>query len=365
MTTSLRLMLPARDWHGGARDSGVPSRQSPRSEIDLSEAGRQLDTPTRDYFTQQYRHDFTDVRVHTSPAAAASAAHLGAAAYTFGEDVVFARNRYQPTSRAGLRLLAHELAHVVQQRGHTETGQSDPREAMAGSRSLENAADVAAARAVAGSAPAPLGRAPALAIQMQRASGLEMWQERVDPDIEAQRLEAFNIIRSHRSHIVAEAARFKVAPEAIAGAILWEALENPYHRSIMRLGPGKVHPTERFGLSEAQKVEAEGRVRTPADDDERDRTLHQAAGAITYIAAIMRRHADNYLHIAKVDISTNVGVLCTLYQGGNSEVRAGRLKEKRKTDPNAQPQMGDEMGPWVERNIDTIRGWVQPPPRPG
>ena len=33
----------------------------------------------------------------------------------------------------------------------------------------------------------------------------------------------------------------------------------------------------------------------------------------------MRHHADNYLKIAGVDISEDVGVLCTLYQGGNSE----------------------------------------------
>jgi lipoprotein-anchoring transpeptidase ErfK/SrfK len=202
--------------------------------------------------------------------------------------------------------------------------------------------------------------------QIQRAS-LEMWQERPDPDAEAQRLEAFAIIRDHRSHIMAEAAKYNVLPEAIAGAIFWEALENPYSSmrpKSTRLGPGKVHPYEKIGKSEAEKVEEEKRVSVAKDSEERVSRLRDPKWAITYIAAIMRRHADNYMKIAGVDISKNVGVLCTLYQGGKSEERAAKLAERRKTDPTAQPMPGDEMGPWVEKNIETIRGWVNPPPRP-
>jgi hypothetical protein len=69
----------------------------------------------------------------------------------------------------------------------------------------------------------------------------------------------------------------------------------------------------------------------------------------------MQRHSANYLKIAGVDISGNVGVLCTLYQGGNSEERAARLAERRKKDPKAQPIAADEMGPWVEKNMDFVR----------
>ena len=56
-----------------------------------------------------------DVRVHTGPEAAASARALKAHAYTFGRDVVFGEGKYAPGTTAGQRLLAHELAHVVQQ----------------------------------------------------------------------------------------------------------------------------------------------------------------------------------------------------------------------------------------------------------
>ncbi len=59
--------------------------------------------------------DFGGVRIHTDAAAASSARDVHAAAYTVGHHVVFAEGRYQPHSEEGRALLAHELAHVVQQ----------------------------------------------------------------------------------------------------------------------------------------------------------------------------------------------------------------------------------------------------------
>lgn len=65
----------------------------------------------------RFGHDFSDVRVHTDPLAARSAEAVAAQAYTVGADVVFRAGSYAPESSEGQRLLAHELAHVVQQRG--------------------------------------------------------------------------------------------------------------------------------------------------------------------------------------------------------------------------------------------------------
>ncbi len=59
--------------------------------------------------------DFSRVRVHTDDRAAASARAVDAHAYTVGSHIVFDRGRYAPATPAGQRLLAHELAHVVQQ----------------------------------------------------------------------------------------------------------------------------------------------------------------------------------------------------------------------------------------------------------
>jgi outer membrane protein OmpA-like peptidoglycan-associated protein len=59
--------------------------------------------------------DFSDVRLHTDSRAAESARAVNARAYTLGRNVVFGKDEYQPNSSQGRRLLAHELAHVLQQ----------------------------------------------------------------------------------------------------------------------------------------------------------------------------------------------------------------------------------------------------------
>lgn len=62
-------------------------------------------------------YDFSQVRVHTGAEAAESARAVNALAYTVGRDIVFGAGQYAPASARGQRLLAHELAHVVQQTG--------------------------------------------------------------------------------------------------------------------------------------------------------------------------------------------------------------------------------------------------------
>jgi hypothetical protein len=59
-----------------------------------------------------FRADFSDVRIHVGPQAAA----IGAVAFTMASDVFFAPGQYEPHSPRGQRLLGHELTHVVQQR---------------------------------------------------------------------------------------------------------------------------------------------------------------------------------------------------------------------------------------------------------
>lgn len=78
-------------------------------------SGQPLDRASRAFFEGRLGRDFGDVRVHTDRAAAVSADALAAEAYTTGTDIVFANGRYAPETSRGQRLLAHELAHVVQQ----------------------------------------------------------------------------------------------------------------------------------------------------------------------------------------------------------------------------------------------------------
>jgi Domain of unknown function (DUF4157) len=98
-----------------ASDRG-PARVEAGAQTALTGAGVPLPESARAFFEPRFDTDFSEVRVHSGPDAARSAASVQARAYAFGRDVVFARGEYAPGSNAGKRLLAHELAHVVQQR---------------------------------------------------------------------------------------------------------------------------------------------------------------------------------------------------------------------------------------------------------
>ena len=93
--------------------------------------GRALDAGLATEMSKRFGERFDDVRVHSDGAGAASAAAAGAAAYTFGRDMVFARGQYAPATAAGRDLVAHELAHVVQQR---RAGDGDGASVEAGAR---------------------------------------------------------------------------------------------------------------------------------------------------------------------------------------------------------------------------------------
>jgi hypothetical protein len=77
--------------------------------------GRPIDPAMRARLEVRFAHDFSRVRIHSGSEAAASAWAASARAYTVGNDVVFGEGRYAPETTEGRRLLAHELAHVVQQ----------------------------------------------------------------------------------------------------------------------------------------------------------------------------------------------------------------------------------------------------------
>jgi hypothetical protein len=86
----------------------------------LRSPGVPLSTPFRSAMETHFGHDFGRVRVHTNETAAASARAVNALAYTVGRNIVFGAGQYAPDTRAGKQLLAHELTHVVQQRGSSD-----------------------------------------------------------------------------------------------------------------------------------------------------------------------------------------------------------------------------------------------------
>lgn len=81
----------------------------------LRGGGRSLSSPTREFMESRFGVDFGHVRIHTGTRAAESAATLNARAYTLKRDIVFNAGEFRPDTYKGRWLLAHELAHVVQQ----------------------------------------------------------------------------------------------------------------------------------------------------------------------------------------------------------------------------------------------------------
>lgn len=96
--------------HGGGDGGDGTTLRSPGS-------GQPLSDSVRTFFEPRFGQSFADVRVHTDSVAARAARSIDALAYTSGSSVVFGQDRYRPDTREGQHLLAHELTHVVQQRG--------------------------------------------------------------------------------------------------------------------------------------------------------------------------------------------------------------------------------------------------------
>jgi hypothetical protein len=117
-----------------ARGGGAPLAPAVRAEMEL-----------------RFDADFADVRIHADGEAAAQAQRLGANAFTIGPDISFAAGLYDTRAEQGRRLLAHELAHVVQQ----SRGGPLP----AGSSAAEHGAAAAAGRVTAGAQAAVTGGA--------------------------------------------------------------------------------------------------------------------------------------------------------------------------------------------------------------
>jgi hypothetical protein len=77
--------------------------------------------------------DLGDVRIHADHRAGELARAVDARAFTVGNDVFFGEGEYRPGTRGGDELLAHELTHVVQQRGAPSSGPltvTEPGDAM-------------------------------------------------------------------------------------------------------------------------------------------------------------------------------------------------------------------------------------------
>ena len=121
-------LLSNRSLGALQRDQQNTSSASPSAPPIVDEvlggSGQPLDSSTRAFMEPRFGHDFGNVRVHVGARAAASARSVNALAYTVGHDIVFSDGAFATDDPSGRSLLAHELAHVVQQSdAHTGQGQ--------------------------------------------------------------------------------------------------------------------------------------------------------------------------------------------------------------------------------------------------
>ncbi|MEP9358068.1 DUF4157 domain-containing protein [Sphingomonas sp. KR3-1] len=157
--------------------SRVPARHAaaPAAHAVSRSPGQPLDPAPRALLEQRFQQDFGAVRVHADGHAASAAQAIGARAYTTGQDIVFGRGEYRPGTAEGTRLLAHELAHVVQQRRGVSVEGGMGRVGDAYERQADSVADAVVAGRPAGGLlsghPIAASAGGGSAVQRQAAPG--------------------------------------------------------------------------------------------------------------------------------------------------------------------------------------------------
>ncbi len=157
------LSIPAAYWQHYGIDAAQPSR-----------GGAPLADPVRGQMERGFGAGFGGVRVHEG----GEAAQLGAVAYARGEDLHFAPGEYRPDTVGGREVIAHELAHVVQQRRAGATAVQAKGPLVDGSPSLEAEADQAARQVVLGGRAEVQGAASG--IQLMKSGERKQIQKIVD-----------------------------------------------------------------------------------------------------------------------------------------------------------------------------------------
>lgn len=295
----------------------------PTPERAVQSGGQPLPEAERAFFEDRFGRELGAVRIHHDSAANEAARTLSARAFTVGTDIVFGQGEFQPGSDQGRHLLAHELAHTIQQ---SESPFSIQREV---SFELQDA------QLPKGGKPADLA---------EDEARVQEW------------------LREHAPLITAAEAKFRVDRRAIAGAIAWEALRNVRSWSLRAVGPGKVHYDELIKKSAAQEVEEAGYLpnRQP---NRRAEVLATPAGAVVYIGAIMAAFADEAEKPHSggwqgEDIRLRPEILTNAYQAETPSSWREHLEQKK---PGQALQPGNEMALWVTAHLKFLEGAVGKP----
>ena len=152
-----------------------PSLAPPLVHDVLRSPGKPLDAPVRAAMEPRFGQSFAGVRIHAEERAAASAAAVGAHAWTVGEHVAFAAGMYQPATADGRRLIAHELAHVAQQSGAGASSVQPSLEIGSADAPEERAADAAADAVARGERATPSAGATGVLRRKPGVDGKDSW----------------------------------------------------------------------------------------------------------------------------------------------------------------------------------------------
>ena len=241
--TSLKTGPPN---HPGNIASGEIATVPPLVQEVLRSSGQPLDPATRAFMEPRFGHDFGYVRVHTDAKAADSARVVCAHAYTMGRNVVFGQNEFAPATHQGRELLAHELAHTIQQRNTSGTP------ASADSQEVFEASASAAARNVINGGTVARNL-PACGRQIQRAPDRDpRWKNnmraaRYRGQVMANRIRKHGILsREARAKMNEELAYFEGnAKEAYLREVkpaLFQTVPIEMPAETGRLSPGAAEP---------------------------------------------------------------------------------------------------------------------------
>ncbi len=155
-STRQPIQVPASEQALRVQRSSTFGIGGPVTAPQIRDAGRPLEVATRSGMEGAFGRDFGHIRVHADARAHDAARSLHAHAYTAGDHIVFARGAYAPGTPRGDALIAHELAHSVQQDGVQM--KADGSVPVASEMELEYNADRAAQAAASGRAVGSLGR---------------------------------------------------------------------------------------------------------------------------------------------------------------------------------------------------------------
>lgn len=185
---AVQRLLAQRSGDGSFEiDEGTVSRINQERS-----GGQPLEGGVQKEMSASMDHDFSGVRVHTSPEADDLGRHIGAKAFTTGQDIFLREGAYDPHSGGGQELLAHELTHVVQQSGGT-AGSGGPMTVTAAGDAYEQEADAVANTVTGAGAESQAQRqAEEDAVQMQpeeEEEPIQMQLEEEEEPIQAQPLE--------------------------------------------------------------------------------------------------------------------------------------------------------------------------------